>query len=97
MLQDGCLQVGDAPIKEPGVGAGGLQPFLQHPVLCGEFAGALAQGGIRGCEARDGMAGLVGFQVTDATQQVRDCVSLWAATASAATSPNGWSPTVKRC
>ena len=72
----GCLQVGDAFVHEPGVGPGGLEPFLQRPVLRCEFADASLKGGVVGGQASDGVEGVVGLQIADATEQVCDGVPL---------------------
>jgi hypothetical protein len=41
-------------------GPGGLQAFLQRPVLGGEFADALVDGGVVGAEASDRAAACAG-------------------------------------
>jgi hypothetical protein len=53
-----------------------LEAFLQGPVLRGEFAGALVQGGVAGAEAPNGVKRLVGFEIADAAEHVRDGLSL---------------------
>src|SRR5205823_3135654 len=68
-LQDGCFQVGDALVENADVGSGGLQSFLQRPVVRGEFADALVKCGVVGAETPDGVTDVVGFQVADAAQQ----------------------------
>src|SRR5271165_6310896 len=42
------FELGDAPVSEPVVGAGGFQPFLQGPVVVGELADALLERGVLG-------------------------------------------------
>jgi len=39
------FELGDAPVSEAVVGAGGFQPFLQGPVVLCELAGALLERG----------------------------------------------------
>jgi len=53
-----------------------LEPFLQRPVLRCEFADASLKGGVVGGQASDGVEGVVGLQIADATEQVCDGVPL---------------------
>ena len=49
------FELGDPPVGEADVGAGGLQPFLQGPVVLGELADALFEGGVLGGDLADGL------------------------------------------
>src|SRR5579859_209941 len=42
------FELGDAPVGEPVVGAGGFQPLFQGPVVVGELADALLERGVLG-------------------------------------------------
>jgi len=42
------FELGDPPVGEPVVGACGLQPFFQGPVVLGELANALFERGVLG-------------------------------------------------
>src|SRR5260370_12093309 len=49
------FEVGEAAVLEPHVRPGCLQPFVQSPVVGGELAYPLLEGGVLGGDARDGM------------------------------------------
>src|SRR5271157_3873638 len=49
------FELGDPPVGEADVGAGGLESLLQGPVVLGELADALFEGGVLGGDLADGL------------------------------------------
>jgi hypothetical protein len=58
-------ELGDAPVGEPVVGAGGLQPFLQGAVLDSELKDALLESDVLGGDPLRGLLGPFVFQTAD--------------------------------
>src|ERR1035441_7540593 len=59
------FELGDAPVGEAGVGAGGFQSFFQGPVVLGELSDALLERGVLGGDPLRGVLGEILFQVAD--------------------------------
>src|ERR1035437_3503633 len=72
------FELGDAPVCEAVVGAGGFQPFLQGLVVVGELADALLERGVLGDEPLRCLWRQVVFQVADLAQEDGHAASLGA-------------------
>ena len=66
------FEVGDTPVLEAQVGAGGVEAFVQGAVVGGELADTLLECGVLGGDALDRVLGPFGFQVADAAEQLAD-------------------------
>jgi len=65
MLNELGFELGDAPVGESVVGAGGFGPFFQGPVVAGELAEALFERGVLSGDPLGGVWRPVLFQVAD--------------------------------
>lgn len=65
VLSELGFELGDAPVGEPVVGAGGLQPFLQGAVLDCELEDALLESDVLGGDPLRGLLGPFVFQTAD--------------------------------
>jgi hypothetical protein len=70
------FELGGAPVGEAQVGAGGLQPLIEGPVVGGELAEALFEGGVLGGDPLDGFLGPLGLQVADLAKEFTDAGAL---------------------
>lgn len=70
------FQVGDPPVLEAQVGAGGLQPLVEGAVVGGELADPLFESGVLGGDPLDGVFGPLGLQVADLTEEFADAGAL---------------------
>ena len=57
-LRDLGFELGDGPVGEPVVCAGGLESFLKGPVVGGDLADTLLEGGVLGGVLGDPLEGL---------------------------------------
>jgi hypothetical protein len=64
------FELGDAPVGESVVGACGLQPFFEGPVVLGELADALFERGVLGGDPLDGVLGEFVFGVTQLPKEL---------------------------
>ncbi|MEV4362179.1 hypothetical protein [Nonomuraea sp. NPDC049625] len=64
------FEFGDASVGEPGVGAGGLKPFVQGPGFVGEAADLLLESGVLREEPAVGVIGKVGLVIAQAGQEL---------------------------
>src|SRR6266568_1382470 len=63
------FELGDAPVGEPVVGAGGFEPVFQGPVVVAELADALLERGVLGGQPLRGLRRQVVFQVADLAEE----------------------------
>ena len=70
------FEVGDAPVLEAQVGAGGFEPFVEGAVVGGELADALFERGVLGGDPLDGLLGPFGLQVADLAEEFADAGAL---------------------
>src|SRR5713101_2346656 len=68
MLGELGFELGDAPVGEADVGACGLQPFFQRPVVLSELADALLECGVLGGGWLIDVFGEFAFSVADWVQ-----------------------------
>ncbi|OJF15142.1 hypothetical protein BG844_06050 [Couchioplanes caeruleus subsp. caeruleus] len=66
------FKVSDASILESKVGTGGLESFVEGPVVGGELADALLESGVLDGDPMDGLLGPFGLQVADLTEKFTD-------------------------
>lgn len=70
------LELGDAPVGEPVVGACGLQPLCEGAVVGGELAGSLLERGVLGSHPLDGVLGELAFGVAELAEKLPDAGAL---------------------
>src|SRR5712691_10990063 len=78
MLGELGFELGDAPVGEADVGACGLEPFFERPVVLGELADALLERGVLGIDPLDGVVGEFAFGVAELPEQLSDAGALGA-------------------
>ena len=61
---------------ETQVGTGGLEPFVEGPVVGGELADSLLERGVLGGDPLDGLFGPLGLQVADLAEELADAGAL---------------------
>ena len=66
------FEVCEPPVLEAHVGAGGLESFVQGPVVGGELPYSLFEGGVLGGDALDGPLGPLGLQVPDLAEELAE-------------------------
>ncbi len=70
------LELRDAPVGEPVVGARGLQPLCEGAVVGGELADSLLERGVLGSHPLDGVLGELAFGVAELAEQLADAGAL---------------------
>ncbi len=73
---DTSFEVGEAAVLEAQVGPGCLEAFVEGPVVGGELADALFEGGVLSGDPLDGFLGPFGLKVADLAQEFADAGSL---------------------
>ena len=66
------LELSDAPVGEPVVGARGLQPLCEGAVVGGELADSLLERGVLGGHPLDGVLGEFAFGVAELPEKLPD-------------------------